>query len=104
MELGANAPLIVYEDADLETALNAAVPTKFANAGQVCLTPDRFYVHESLHGAFAEGFAARAIGWGFDMTKVSGDSRLLAAAAGASVARFRQLAGQIAAKAEKGAY
>jgi succinate-semialdehyde dehydrogenase/glutarate-semialdehyde dehydrogenase len=55
MELGGNAPLIVYEDADLETALNVAVPTKFANAGQVCVTPDRFYVHESLHDAFVEG-------------------------------------------------
>ena len=60
MELGGNAPLIVYDDADLETALNVAVPTKYANAGQVCVTPDRFYVHESLHDAFVEGFAARA--------------------------------------------
>ena len=60
MELGGNAPLIVYEDADLETALNVAVPTKFANAGQVCVTPDRFYVHESLHDAFVERFASRA--------------------------------------------
>ncbi len=60
MELGGNAPLIVYDDADLETALNVAVPTKYANAGQVCVTPDRFYVHESLHDAFAHGFAARA--------------------------------------------
>ena len=60
MELGGNAPLIVYEDADLEMALNVAVPTKFANAGQVCVTPDRFFVHESLHDAFVQGFAARA--------------------------------------------
>jgi succinate-semialdehyde dehydrogenase / glutarate-semialdehyde dehydrogenase len=60
MELGGNAPLIIYDDADLEAALNVAVQTKYANAGQVCVTPDRFYVHESLHDAFAEGFAARA--------------------------------------------
>lgn len=60
MELGGNAPLIVFEDADLEAALDAAVPTKYANAGQVCVTPDRFYVHESLHDRFVEGFAARA--------------------------------------------
>ncbi len=60
MELGGNAPLIVYDDADLESTLNVAVPTKYANAGQVCVTPDRFYVHESLHDAFVEGFAARA--------------------------------------------
>jgi succinate-semialdehyde dehydrogenase/glutarate-semialdehyde dehydrogenase len=60
MELGGNAPLIVYDDADLESTLNVVVPTKYANAGQVCVTPDRFYVHESLHDKFVEGFAARA--------------------------------------------
>lgn len=60
MELGGNAPVIVYEDADLEGALNLAVPTKFANAGQVCVTGDRFYVHERLHDAFVSGFASRA--------------------------------------------
>lgn len=70
MELGGNAPMIVFEDADLERALDLAVPTKYANAGQVCVTPDRFYVHESLHDRFAEGFAARAralkLGHGLD--------------------------------------
>lgn len=60
MELGGNAPVIVYDDADLESCLNLAVPTKFANAGQVCVTGDRFYVHESLHDAFVEGFVRRA--------------------------------------------
>lgn len=60
MELGGNAPLIVYDDADLETALNVSVPTKFANAGQVCVTADRFFVHESLHDAFVDGFSERA--------------------------------------------
>lgn len=61
MELGGNAPLIVFDDADLTAALNVSVPTKFANAGQVCVTPDRFFVHESLHDAFVEGFVDRAI-------------------------------------------
>jgi succinate-semialdehyde dehydrogenase/glutarate-semialdehyde dehydrogenase len=60
MELGGNAPLIVYDDADLELALNVSVPTKFANAGQVCVTADRFFVHESVHDAFVKGFVARA--------------------------------------------
>lgn len=60
MELGGNAPVIVYDDADLEACLNVAVPTKFANAGQVCVTGDRFYVHDSLHDAFVEGFVKRA--------------------------------------------
>ncbi|MQB46483.1 NAD-dependent succinate-semialdehyde dehydrogenase [Rhizobium sp. ICMP 5592] len=59
MELGGNAPLIVYDDADLELALNVSVPTKFANAGQVCVTPDRFFVHERLHDAFVDGFVSR---------------------------------------------
>jgi len=60
MELGGNAPYILYDDADLEAALDAAVPTKFANCGQVCVTPDRFFIHESLHDAFVEGFVSRA--------------------------------------------
>jgi succinate-semialdehyde dehydrogenase/glutarate-semialdehyde dehydrogenase len=60
MELGGNAPLIVFDDADLETALNISVLTKYANAGQVCVTPDRFFVHERLHDAFVEGFVQRA--------------------------------------------
>ena len=60
MELGGNAPLIIYDDADLATALDMAVPTKFANAGQVCVTPDRFFVHESLHDAFITEFTKRA--------------------------------------------
>ena len=60
MELGGNAPLIIFDDADLETALNVSVPTKYANAGQVCVTPDRFFVHDKLHDAFVDGFAARA--------------------------------------------
>src|SRR5262249_35856045 len=60
MELGGNAPLIVFEDADLEGALSVAVPTKYANAGQVCVTPDRFFVHERLHQPFVDGFVERA--------------------------------------------
>ena len=60
MELGGNAPMIVFDDADIEKTLDLAVPTKYANSGQVCVTPDRFYVHESLHDRFAEGFAQRA--------------------------------------------
>ena len=70
MELGGNAPMIVFDDADLDRALDLAVPTKYANAGQVCVTPDRFYVHEALHDRFVEGFAVRAralkLGHGLD--------------------------------------
>jgi succinate-semialdehyde dehydrogenase/glutarate-semialdehyde dehydrogenase len=60
MELGGNAPVIVFDDAELEKTLDICVAVKFANAGQVCVTGDRFYVHESLHDKFVEGFANRA--------------------------------------------
>jgi succinate-semialdehyde dehydrogenase / glutarate-semialdehyde dehydrogenase len=60
MELGGNAPVIVFDDVDMDRVLDLCVPVKYANAGQVCVTADRFYVHERLHDAFAEGFAARA--------------------------------------------
>lgn len=60
MELGGNAPMIVFDDADLEKTLDLAVPTKYANSGQVCVTPDRFYIHESLHDKFVDGFVKRA--------------------------------------------
>lgn len=70
MELGGNAPLIIYGDADLENALDQTVATKFANCGQVCVTPDRIFVHDSLYDAFVEGFVARTrkikLGDGFD--------------------------------------
>ena len=63
-------------------ALNASVPTKYANAGQVCVTPDRFYVHESLHDAFVDGFVSRAkaikLGDGLDPSVGMGPSSMLA--------------------------
>jgi succinate-semialdehyde dehydrogenase/glutarate-semialdehyde dehydrogenase len=60
MELGGNAPLIIFDDADLDAALDAAVATKFGNCGQVCVTADRIYVHKSVHDAFVQGFVERA--------------------------------------------
>jgi succinate-semialdehyde dehydrogenase/glutarate-semialdehyde dehydrogenase len=60
MELGGHAPVIVCEDVDVEKVLDACVAAKYRNAGQVCVSPTRFYVHESLYARFAEGFAARA--------------------------------------------
>lgn len=60
MELGGNAPLIVFDDCNLEAVIDAAVGAKFANAGQVCVTPDRFYVHSRIYDAFTDGFARRA--------------------------------------------
>jgi succinate-semialdehyde dehydrogenase / glutarate-semialdehyde dehydrogenase len=70
MELGGNAPVIVFDDAALEATLDIVVAVKFANAGQVCVTGDRFYVHDSLYSKFVEGFASRAkalkLGHGLD--------------------------------------
>ncbi|AOS96028.1 Succinate-semialdehyde dehydrogenase [NADP(+)] GabD [Microbulbifer aggregans] len=54
MELGGNAPFIVFDDADLDTAVSACVATKFRNAGQTCVSTNRIYVHESVHDVFVE--------------------------------------------------
>jgi succinate-semialdehyde dehydrogenase/glutarate-semialdehyde dehydrogenase len=60
MELGGHAPVIVAEDADVEMAAKAAGAAKFRNAGQVCISPTRFLVHESLRDAFAKAMVAQA--------------------------------------------
>jgi 4-hydroxy-2-oxoheptanedioate aldolase len=60
-------------------------------------------IRAALHCGTTD-YAVRAVGWGFEMTTVSGDSRLLAAAAAASVTRYRELLGQRASRSEEGAY
>jgi len=60
MELGGHAPVLVFDDVDVERVLDLSVAGKFRNAGQVCVSPTRFYVHESIYANFAKGFAARA--------------------------------------------
>jgi succinate-semialdehyde dehydrogenase/glutarate-semialdehyde dehydrogenase len=62
MELGGHAPVIVAEDADVELAVKAAGGAKFRNAGQVCISPTRFLVHESLRHEFATALAKHAQG------------------------------------------
>lgn len=62
MELGGHAPVLVFDDVDLDRVLDMAVPQKYRNAGQVCVSPTRFFVQESLHDRFVEGFAARTRG------------------------------------------
>lgn len=54
MELGGNAPFIVFEDADLDAAVVGAMASKYRNAGQTCVCANRFLVHESVFDAFAE--------------------------------------------------
>ena len=60
MELGGHAPVIVFGDADLDRAVRTLVAGKYRNAGQICIAPTRFYVHESIHDAFVEKFASLA--------------------------------------------
>ncbi|HUN45025.1 MAG TPA: aldehyde dehydrogenase family protein, partial [Stellaceae bacterium] len=60
MELGGHSPAIVFEDADVDTAAKMLVAAKFRNAGQVCVSPTRFLVHESIYGKFVDRFVAGA--------------------------------------------
>ena len=60
MELGGHAPVIVCEDADLALAVKAAGGAKFRNAGQVCIAPTRFLVHESVKAEFAQALVKHA--------------------------------------------
>jgi succinate-semialdehyde dehydrogenase/glutarate-semialdehyde dehydrogenase len=60
LELGGHAPVLVFEDTDLDSVLDASISAKYRNAGQVCVSPTRFYVHESIYNRFVDGFAARA--------------------------------------------
>jgi succinate-semialdehyde dehydrogenase/glutarate-semialdehyde dehydrogenase len=60
MELGGHAPAIVFEDANLEVATRLLAMSKFRNAGQVCVSPTRFLVQESVYDRFVAGFAAAA--------------------------------------------
>lgn len=54
LELGGNAPLIVFDDADLDLAVQGTIDSKFRNAGQTCVCSNRIFVHESIHDAFVE--------------------------------------------------
>ena len=62
MELGGHAPVIVAEDADVALAVKCAGGSKFRNAGQVCISPTRFLVHNSVKDEFARGMVALAEG------------------------------------------
>ncbi|MDB5945370.1 MAG: gabD, partial [Ramlibacter sp.] len=62
MELGGHAPVIVAEDADIALAVKSAGAAKFRNAGQVCISPTRFLVHESIKNEFAAALTKYATG------------------------------------------
>jgi len=59
MELGGNAPFIVFDDADLETALDGAMVAKMRNAGEACTAANRFIVQDGIYDRFAQGMAQR---------------------------------------------
>jgi succinate-semialdehyde dehydrogenase/glutarate-semialdehyde dehydrogenase len=62
MELGGNAPFLVFEDADLDAAVAGAMVAKMRNMGEACTAANRFLVHESVAGEFASRFAAKMAG------------------------------------------
>lgn len=62
LELGGHAPLIIFEDADLDKAVEAAIVSKFRNAGQTCVCANRLYVHESVVDAFSEKYISAVKG------------------------------------------
>jgi succinate-semialdehyde dehydrogenase/glutarate-semialdehyde dehydrogenase len=70
MELGGNAPFIVFDDADLEAALDGAMVAKMRNGGEACTAANRFYVQEGIVEAFSKGLAERmramTVGIGYD--------------------------------------
>ena len=70
MELGGNAPFVVFDDADLDAALDGAMVAKMRNAGEACTAANRFYVQSGIHDAFVKALSARMaalkIGTGYD--------------------------------------
>lgn len=60
LELGGHAPVIICEDVDVEKTAKAAVAAKYRNAGQVCTSPTRFLIHDSIFAEFSEKFACYA--------------------------------------------
>jgi succinate-semialdehyde dehydrogenase / glutarate-semialdehyde dehydrogenase len=70
LELGGNAPFIVFDDADLDAAVEGAMISKYRNAGQTCVCANRLLVQDSVHDAFVEKLAAKVaelkVGNGFE--------------------------------------
>ena len=59
LELGGNAPFIVFEDADIAAAVEGLMASKFRNGGQTCVSPNRVYVHEAVHDCFVDKLVTR---------------------------------------------
>ena len=76
LELGGNAPFIVFDDADIDSAVEGAMASKYRNAGQTCVCANRLYVQDGVYDRFVEKFAAKVevlkVGNGFDADVVQG--------------------------------
>lgn len=76
MELGGNAPFLVFDDADLERAVAGAIAAKFRNAGQTCVCTNRLYVQAGIYDCFVEAFAratqALVVGSGLEASTTQG--------------------------------
>lgn len=72
MELGGNAPFIVFDDADFDIALDLAIGLKFGNSGQICVAANRIFVHETIYDMFLAAYILRVkklkLGFGVDET------------------------------------
>ncbi|MGJ3701017.1 NAD-dependent succinate-semialdehyde dehydrogenase [Variovorax sp. AFSI2.2] len=70
LELGGNAPFLVFDDADVDSAVEGAMASKYRNAGQTCVCANRLYVQDGIYDSFVEKFAAKVkalkVGNGFD--------------------------------------
>lgn len=62
LELGGNAPFVIFEDADIPSAIGGVMASKFRNAGQTCVCANRIFVHSSIYKAFAQGLEERICG------------------------------------------
>lgn len=60
LELGGHAPVLVFDDADLDNAIKQLITAKFRNAGQTCISPTRFFLQQGIHDRFVEAFAKAA--------------------------------------------
>lgn len=77
LELGGNAPFIVFDDADIDAAIDGAMASKYRNAGQTCVCTNRFYVHAKVYDEFAQKLAAAVqdrlkVGEGFEDAVTTG--------------------------------
>ena len=104
LELGGNAPFIVFDDADIDAAVDGAIQSKFRNAGQTCVCANRIYVQAGVYKAFAERLAERVralrVGDGFECNVDLGP--LIDAAAVAKVRQHISDATRLGAKVAAG--